>query len=281
MHPRRNARAARIRTTFSIVVALCLLLGDTRGRVLAAPTPAPTASSVPACSDGSRGGATFSGVDVFGHDIEDAKTLRFFARLQSFDLPHQRAVLKRMANIDPHEGKPSEAELGCTTELSYRTLRGLTLVEGAWGLDPSDPVFDAFVKRLEGALRNLGDDLALAPFGLVASDIAVSASTPSSMSACATPDREARTVRVHQPMFPPLARANRVTGTVRMRIVLNAEGFVRAITLLRTSAEDSIGARALVDESMLAAALSSYEPKIVACVPTAGVYVFIAGYTAP
>jgi hypothetical protein len=230
----------------------------------------PVTAATPACSDGSRGGATISLGDAFAHAIDDAPTLRFLARLTEMDAAGQRDVIERVTKLGiPAATGPADAETGCLTELGYRTIRGLTLLANLWNVGEGAPAFALLTRRLEMALVSLDSDAALAPFGLRASDL--SAERPA--SSCDSPHRDARTVRVHHPTYPLVARAGRTTGSILVRIALNREGFVRTATVLRSSAGERPGAQSLADESVLSAAATTYDPEVVACKAIAGTYI--------
>lgn len=244
--------------------------------VHASPNASATQPSASACSDGSRAGAIISLRDAFEHPIDDGPTLRFLGLLTAMDAAHQGAVVANITKLGVAAAAvPADAEAGCSTDLGYRTIRGLTLIANKWNIDSGDRTFELLTQRLELALASLGNEAALAPFGLHARDLTMASAFSKD---CDTGNRDARTVRVREPGYPAFARANRVTGLITLRLTLNDEGLVRAVTLMKSTAGDHPGAQSLVDESVLAAALTTYEPALVKCKPVPGTYVFRADF---
>lgn len=259
---------ARVAT---LVVAFLTAASDapTEGAV-----PSPTATPQ-ACSDGSASRAAFSYADVFGHEIDDPRLLRFYQRLAAMDGRRQAAVIasvKRLGSVV--SDVPADYEADCRTELTFRTMRALGTIESLWRVDTRDATFDLMARRVELAVAAPDRDTDLAPFGLTAADLEPERSAP---TACANPAINAKLRVAKQPSYPETARLSRTTGTVTLRVSLDPDGLVRSVKLLKDEIHGP-SEEALVDEATFSAALSSYDAEISACRPIAGSYVFRADF---
>ncbi|GAC1299476.1 MAG: hypothetical protein NVSMB19_03750 [Vulcanimicrobiaceae bacterium] len=238
------------------------------------PPPAYAGPAAPAavCSDGSRGGATISLRDAFARPIDDVPALRFIAALAEMDAARRRDVLANVAKLGSRDlSGPADAESGCITELSYRTVRALALVANLWRVKEGDGSFALLTRRVEKALASLADDAALAPFALHASDLSAERADPAS---CEPPQRDARTNRVRKPAYPVVARYGRASGSIMVKVELNRDGLVRSATDFRANVGDAPGAQSLIDEAVLTAAATTYDPEVIACKRSAGAYLF-------
>lgn len=80
--------------------------------------------------------------------------------------------------------------------------------------------------------------------------------------------------------YPAVAVATRTTGIVDLLVSLDDGGYVRSVQVVKSTMHDSIGARAIERESIIAAAATTYAQDIVRCRPVAGQYVFTSDFLA-
>jgi TonB family protein len=100
-------------------------------------------------------------------------------------------------------------------------------------------------------------------------------SSPSQAPAqgCESPNAGAKVIRPEVPQIPPMAQQQGISGRVEVVVSLNADSRVVG-TKIRSSAS------AILNPSALAAARNStYQTRIVDCVPVAADYIFSVVYT--
>jgi len=78
-----------------------------------------------------------------------------------------------------------------------------------------------------------------------------------------------------QPQYPAIARSMGETGTVLVRVALNADGSVAGASLYKSS-----GFTSLDQSALLAAQATRYSPEIFRCEPITGAYIFRADFVA-
>ncbi len=254
------------RGAIAIVFGVLLAFGASGARA-ASPPP-------PACSDGSPASEPIAFPEAFAHSIDDSPTLRFIAHLLTLKPRAQATVLANVRRLGLADTAISDVEIGCRTELAFRTLRVLRSIGFVWNVDQQDRAFIVLARRVERALATLDRDAALEPFGLRASDLAAA---PDVGGICTKPESAAHDLTPREPAYPELARSSGTTGLIRLSVALDREGLVRAVTP-STIDVSGAGRDALVNSAIAAAGTSSYAPEISQCKPVAGSYTFTAEY---
>jgi TonB family protein len=86
---------------------------------------------------------------------------------------------------------------------------------------------------------------------------------------CARPFADVVTTHPVEPNYPETARREHATGTVQVKLMIDASGLVAAATIYKSSRN------ALLDDAALAAArASTYAPARVRCLPSSSTYLF-------
>jgi TonB family protein len=92
--------------------------------------------------------------------------------------------------------------------------------------------------------------------------------------ACAEPFAEVRAVHLVPPVYPDAARRGGTTGTVQVKLTIDASGMVSASSIYKSSQSD------LLDGAALASArATTYSPARARCIPSGGGYLFRADFT--
>ncbi|MDP9112028.1 MAG: TonB family protein, partial [Candidatus Eremiobacteraeota bacterium] len=100
--------------------------------------------------------------------------------------------------------------------------------------------------------------------------------SPPPATACAAPDIDARTIQTASLETPLEARQQGATGTVQVKVSLDADGAIGGASIYRSSGW------AVLDQAALRAARdSTYRAEEKNCVPVAGSYLFTAQFEEP
>jgi TonB family protein len=98
--------------------------------------------------------------------------------------------------------------------------------------------------------------------------------SPTPKPQCANPNLEATTINAVTPDMPDIARQEGATGSVSVKVTLDATGAVTGTEIYQSAHN------AALDQAAIAAAKASkYQPEIVNCVKTAGSYIFRVDFT--
>jgi hypothetical protein len=104
-------------------------------------------------------------------------------------------------------------------------------------------------------------------------------SSAGASGACSRPNVHARTVHVVQPDYPALVVMTRTSGLVQVFVALSETGAVRSARLSNDTLGDRPGSEEVVEAAVLAAATTTYAPKIRDCVAVPGSYAFRSDFT--
>ena len=95
---------------------------------------------------------------------------------------------------------------------------------------------------------------------------------PAPAEDCSRPDAEARVIKPVMPEVPPMAQQQGIGGRVEVIVSLDAQSHVVATKIRRS-------ASAILNPSAIAAArTSTYQTRVVNCVPVAADYIFSVMY---
>jgi protein TonB len=98
--------------------------------------------------------------------------------------------------------------------------------------------------------------------------------SPTPKPQCANPNVEPTTLNAVTPEYPDFARQQGATGSVEVKVTLDATGSVTGTEIYQSAHNASL------DQAAIAAAKASkYQPEIVNCVKTAGSYLFRADFS--
>ncbi len=228
---------------------------------------------------------------VFGYELRSQPILHFLTALVAATEAEQRQVVD--AAVIANSSKAYAEVLHATSKLcpSSDALNGSSrayyIVASEWKgrNDVQARQSGVFFNVLSTAISTLanGEGLtseqqseAVSPFPIGWTSTPKAVLPPN--GACAQPDSPANTIRVAQPVYPPVAIATRTTGIVDVLVSLDENGYARSVQVVKSTMHDSIGARAIEQESIVAAAATTYAPDVVRCRPVAGHYVFTSDF---
>lgn len=100
------------------------------------------------------------------------------------------------------------------------------------------------------------------------------ATSNAASASCADPFEAASIDRFVQPYYPPAAREQSATGSVHIKITLDATGAVRGTSVLQSSGSPQLDGAALY-----AAKRTTYHPTRFLCENEGGSYVYEADYS--
>jgi hypothetical protein len=256
---------------------------------LAQPSPVPSPSPAVVACDVAFGDYSLPHRDVFAHDLSDAPTLRFLARLAAVPDKAQGALFHKIATSSPDVSERIRAAVvkRCPgMETAYRSRRAIYTVANFWNFAEDDPLAPPFLNRLIAAVAalELRDSLppadvdgALQPFDLHASDLLSGGGALVDSKPCAQPNKDAATLKVFQPLYPERAQTTRTVGVIQAKVSLSDEGFVRSVTVYKETGTGP-ALDELADMTLFSAGLTSYSPEVAACKPVAASYIFRADY---
>jgi len=262
-----------------VVFSVLLAAAPAPLRAAQAATPAPC-GGVPAPDDPAP---TLE--QAFATPIADAAVLGLIERI--VDIPREA----RAASLDSAQ-RPVKAEVrgridravraGCLGPLvSQAAVRAANELSVSWSDLPAEKV-DAFVaKRLilalaaEAARQSLpADTLAAALDGMLAPQSGPASAAPVAAS-CTAADSTPKLAHAVQPQYPVDPHALQVSASVRVRVQFDGLGLKRSVSLYAAHyAVDGEDHAALVEASLVAVALSSFEATTPGCPIAPGTYLF-------
>jgi hypothetical protein len=252
----------------------------------AAPSPAPVASTS-ACIGTAHNFEPVGLDEALSHSIDDPRVLALIDRLSHLDGGAQQALLSATA------AKRSAAALAaadaavrdaCTgQEIRFAVARFEVFAARLW--DQSTVDDGRLLAFAEGPL--IGALSALTTGNRLPADVAsalqagfpvVAVVDPPVPSPCTAPDADPR-VSLEVPLsYPPGAVTGSGSADVRVKVDLDAHGFVRSAELYRVQT-DAARRTAFGDETLVAVGASRYQPGVRACRPYGGSFLFRARYS--
>jgi hypothetical protein len=277
----------------SSIVALALGFGALQTQPVpsfAQAAPVATAASSPNCALVTLPEDHVKLQDSFSHSIVEVPTLRFFALIFHATSSVQR---KMFALASKPVNRRTLNSLGATVaeacageEIAYRAARAEVLLLSSWTkIATDDQNFANLENSLLVAVASLAVrsqlatsdvDAALAPFGTTLGTLDA-APSPSAAAPGCPPDADAKVLRPTQPEYPMLAVAKRASGLVKIRVTLDDQGLVEEADVFDAPSGDA-GVEALENESVVAAASSTYAAQIKECKAVSGSYLFNAQF---
>jgi len=175
---------------------------------------------------------------------------RFQSAPQFITLPKAAAVLMVIAPLNSNSAKP-----GCTSFLYTEAYRRR--------LNPNYRLPDALVAESAKLFENLGQH-----------EPALASVIGPNPYTCAAPFADVLTTRAIEPDYPQSAIRERATGSVQVKVTVDATGSVLTATIYKSSRNVALDSAAVA-----AARASSYAPARVRCEPVGGSYLFRADFT--
>ena len=279
---------AVVRSVVAVTLSLVGLITPARAAPGSPLSPSP--SSAPnVCGSAAPGLA--DGFDaVFSYEISSTAIQRFIALLGSASHDARSDVIKRASaaarSPELAEIRSALAKVCQNASEVVGFSRAVIVISHEWhDLDLDEKQADDLTGVLQTAVSALAHPDALTPDERVAAAApfqALESDTPSpegnGTKPCLVASAAARPVRFAPLTYPTIAQASRSSGTVFVKVILGETGGVRSVTLFHETVGNDAGGRALVEEAIVVAAASTYEPDRENCVASSGVYLFKANF---
>jgi hypothetical protein len=275
----------------SLVLTLALALSSRAS--FAAPAPSPGPTSRVACIGLSHSFESVTMADTLARPLDDPAVLSLLDRLVHLEAAGERELLSATAARRPADTLVS-VDRAVRDSCTGQTVRFATArfeLEAARLWDPAtiaDGSLVAFAEGpLVGALGALVSGDRLEPSAratLLAGfpDLAPPTSAPAPAPIpCNEPDSDPGVVMAVTPRYPASGSAESASADVRVKVDLDARGFVRSTELYGVEGEGSDLVRnAFADETLIAVAASRYKAGRRACRAYGGSFLYRASYHA-
>ena len=278
-----------MRLYYAFVVVLVVTSGSLSAAfaqpvpVAASASPDPCASAVPLLPNDLP--------TAFAYDLDSRPILHFITSLAAVPPKERRSVFDSAVAAEPttpeRDVAAAESAVCPTLDEIYGAARASYLVVNGWQLGEFDDAkrFDEFSSIVATAITALamGDRLspaqrqiALSPFAGMLEET-VPSPVPST-SVCAQPPSLARTRRVVEPTYPPMAVSGAIGGLVSMKVSITDTGDVRYVRVVSDTLNRGYGGDDIIRASLYAAAATTYWPGTKDCKPVSGLYLFRADF---
>jgi hypothetical protein len=284
---------AHLRVLVLVLVAVGVIVSGTNVAANASPTspvstPLPTAdpcaTAIPELPNDLP--------SAFAYEVKSAAVLHFPSQLKRVPEREQAQIFERavaaVKTPGQHDVERAEQRVCPTLEEIYAKTRALALIANEWtprGLHDNDK-FSAFAEVVGDAITAL----AMSDAGELTADLRQAAlhsfdalaDLPAAVRVhwvgadeCEQPET---TIYAAPPTYPPVAAISGTTGVVNILVSLNEQGDIRMAKPLSNTLGDRPGADELVKAALVAAAASTFAPRIRNCQGVPGRYVFAVGF---